>query len=84
MTDTETTEASTTIFPTSEENEDVLVEIEGQKGLVVKWVRGSSLYQIVWEGGGNTPPQLKGFYTNITLAKHAIERYLEWRNATLK
>ena len=48
----------------------------GGKSIILKPVEGSSLIRIVFESGGELPPEFEGAFTDATSAKKAIEKYL--------
>ena len=54
------------------------------KTLALRHVANTSLYRVVFEGGGEMPESLKGMFTGIKEANEAIRKYLEkrWKVAT--
>lgn len=46
-----------------------------KKRLIVEQVPGSTLHRLKWEGGGELPHSLKGSYTSVKEAQHAIARW---------
>lgn len=49
------------------------------KQLGISQVKGTALYAVKWEEGGELPPELTGKYTNVDLAHEDITTYLKRR-----
>jgi hypothetical protein len=51
----------------------------GGKAFKIMRADGSVLYRIGLENGGVVPDVLTGFYTSVSVAENAVQKYLESR-----